>query len=223
MKDFNLENAWCRTTQENYNALVKLGYKSSDNIHNAFREDFETHLFIKDNIIKWGHKNCIGVIGNPNYWSKDREIHLVDGIFQYVMQTPKHKNNFKDYGFEADFEGEILKEVDGYYIGWIKPEGYNINACRWNKEGITNYECNVIKPIKKEWYEKEDNFRIAVKQIKSFSDYTDRDGNIYIMEKITDNKGMSSYNTNGYHTPLKWLECYRPATKEEVLSLLVKE
>ena len=70
------------------------------------------------------------------------------------------------------------------------------------------------------WYEEKDNFRIVVKQIKSLNDYTEKDGEIFIMEKITDNNGISFYNINRSHTPLLWLECYRPATESEALSLV---
>lgn len=70
------------------------------------------------------------------------------------------------------------------------------------------------------WYEEKDNFRIAVKQIKSLNDYIEKDGEISIMEKITDDNGVSFYTTDGYHTPLQWLGCYRPATESEALSLV---
>ena len=47
-----------------------------------------------------------------------------------------------------------------------------------------------------------------------------KDGEIFIMEKITDDKGMSSYKINDSHMPLQWLECFRPATESEALSLV---
>ena len=46
-------------------------------------------------------------------------------------------NNFKDYGFTADFEGEILKELDGTYLGYVVTKD-NTPMCRWNEFGI---EC----------------------------------------------------------------------------------
>lgn len=144
-------------------------------------------------------------------------------------------NNFKDYGFEADFEGKILSDIEGYYIGYYVESYPCIKEKQkiptfWNKNtgncykgaGVSNSKFS-LKPIKKEWYEKEDNFRIAVKQIKSLNDFTNKDGEIGIMEKFTDDNGISVYVTDGYHTPVQWLECYRPATKEEVLDLLVKD
>ena len=86
---------------------------------------------------------------------------------------------------------------------------------------IEGYEV-VIKEEGLAWYEEKDSFRIAVKQIKSLNDFTEKDGEIFIMEKITDDKGISFYNINRSHTPLLWLECFRPATESEVLSLVYK-
>lgn len=146
----------------------------------------------------------------------------------------KPKNNFKDYGFEADFEGEILKEVKDcrnqkYYIGYSidirEGLGYPYPKAWLSSGACIDDDNNIVedfslKPIKKEWYEKEDNFRIAVKLTKSINDFKDKDGYVYIMEKFTDKKGASQYVTDGYHTPIQWLKCYRPATKEEILSLM---
>ena len=41
-------------------------------------------------------------------------------MVNFNMLNQSLKNNFNDYGFEADFEGEILTELDCFYIGWIK-------------------------------------------------------------------------------------------------------
>lgn len=139
----------------------------------------------------------------------------------------KPKNNFKDYGFEADFEGEILKQIDNFYYGIVNQHN-RFETITWNLVGrpisgstaLNKYELWELKPIKKEWYEKEDNFRIAVKLTKSINDFKDKDGYVYIMEKFTDKEGGSQYVTDGYHTPIQWLKCYRPATKEEILSLM---
>ena len=65
-------------------------------------------------------------------------------------------NNFKDYGFEADFSGEILRKTKHHiYIGYIV-EGKDIEyAIEWNCKGDNllssrfdkNYNLN---PINKE-------------------------------------------------------------------------
>lgn len=48
-------------------------------------------------------------------------------------------NNFKDYGFEADFEGEILKRIidknkDIYFYGFIIIDDYPEPVC-WDTKG----------------------------------------------------------------------------------------
>lgn len=63
------------------------------------------------------------------------------------------KNNFKDYGFEADFEGEILKEVGNYYIGYIKNINGYIYSTKWDKKGYgwnTDNTIYDLSPTKKE-------------------------------------------------------------------------
>ena len=210
MKNINLENAWCKTTQENYDALINLGYKPSDNITNAFRNDFETHLRIESDIVDWGHKNCIGAMENPDYWSKDREIHLVNGEFEYVEIKPK--NNFKEFGFKADFEGVICFQDDDFniFFGFIVEDGKKL-ARSWNKYGVSgmSYEYD-LTPIKKEWYENPDNFPCLV-----------------YMEDKRDEEDKGYYtvlgNMNSYKSEFLIANIIRPATEEEVLALLVKE
>ena len=67
------------------------------------------------------------------------------------VDIPKNnsKNNFKDYGFTGDFDGEILKEVDGYYIGYVmrQPDS-RVVSMRWDNTGqdCNNYGYN-LTPI----------------------------------------------------------------------------
>ena len=124
-------------------------------------------------------------------------------------------NNFKDYGFEADFEGEICFENhNGFYIGYVnKPVGKIIK--QWSKndgncfcmEGYDDRQYD-LKPIKKEWYENPNNFPCIIIQPNCTGDTTIED-DFLILRNIDD------YNNFG--------GVYRHATKEEVLSLLVKE
>ena len=208
MKNINLENAWCKTTQENYDALINLGYKPSDNITNAFRNDFKTHLRIKSDIIDWGRKKCIGAMKNPDFWSKDREIHLVNGEFEYVEIKPK--NNFKEFGFKADFEGVICFQDDDFniFFGFIVEDGKKL-ARSWNKYGVSgmSYEYD-LTPIKKEWYENPDNFPCIVMQINCIDDIEIDCGHIIFR------------NIDDFH---RFGGDYRHLTKEEVLALLIKE
>ena len=63
-------------------------------------------------------------------------------------------NNFQDFGFTADFEGEILKEVDGRYIGWSKRVSDIAEANAWRLDGSCCYSvAENLTPIKKDWYE----------------------------------------------------------------------
>lgn len=131
-------------------------------------------------------------------------------------------NNFKDYGFEADFEGEILKEVKDcrnqkYYIGYSidirEGLGYPYPKAWLSSGACIDDDNNIVedfslKPIKKEWYENPNNFPCLIRQINCVYDESIED-DFLILRNIED------YNKFGGD--------YRHATKEEVLSLLVKE
>ena len=133
-------------------------------------------------------------------------------------------NNFKDYGFEADFEGEICFQSESYYIGYIVDNGKKLPRY-WNKNLTcfnpltTNFECAELtndnhkynlKPIKKEWYKNPDNFPCLV-----------------YMEDKRDEEDKGYYtvlgNMNSYKSEFLIANIIRPATEEEVLALLVKE
>ena len=45
-----------------------------------------------------------------------------------------YKNNFKDYGFEGNFEGEILKEYEKQFVGMVYQNEGNF-GCSWDKKG----------------------------------------------------------------------------------------
>ena len=78
-------------------------------------------------------------------------------------------NSFTAHGFEVpDFAGEILKEIDGFYIGYVKDDvGFSPTAERWTKEGkhmndeIADEGYN-LTPIKNHWYENPNNFPALV-------------------------------------------------------------
>ena len=119
-------------------------------------------------------------------------------------------NNFKDYGFEADFEGEILKEYENQFVGMVYQNEANL-GCSWNKKGRClqpGYINMNLKPIKKEWYENPDNFPCIVMQINCIDDRELDCGHIIF-------RNIDDFNRFGGD--------YRHLTKEEVLALLVKE
>lgn len=137
-------------------------------------------------------------------------------------------NNFKEYGFEADFEGAILSDIEDYYIGYYVESYPCIKEKQkiptfWNKNtgncyagaGVSNSKYT-LKPIKKEWYFNKDNFEAYKGKI-----IINKYGNIRMIQSIDDNK-VSTFEQNMYHDILK-VEEWRPATKDEVLSLLVEE
>lgn len=187
----NLNNTWCEATEENYNALIKLGYKTQTKI-------YRRSIFIW--VVDEGFSvyNCKLNEATINH-HRLKQIHLVNGEFQYVETKPK--NNFKDYGFTANFEGEILKKIGDYYVGYIGRDYCTIiDSTKWDLEGndVDMQEYH-LKPIKKEWYENADNFPCLC--IDSY------DNPIIIFSKEEYDKCPR----------------IRPATKEEVLSLLIKE
>lgn len=182
---------------------------------------------------QYQQNTCFSLYYSKGLAYSDLDFYISEGYkilsLDDLVVKEKPRNNFKDYGFEADFEGEILRKTKhNIYIGYVVDGIDTEYAIEWNSKGdnllSSRFDKNFnLKPIKKEWYEKEDTFRIAVRQIKSLNDFSPVFGQIQIMQKITDDKGISQYVTGEQHTPVEWLKCYQPATKEEVLSLLVKE
>ena len=150
----DLNNTWCEATEENYNALIRLGYK--DEYYSTFKDRKEAYhpeiLFI--------YIDLEIDSGSYSFSKGSKQIKLINGEFQYVETKPK--NNFKEYGFEADFEGEILKEVKelkgieylGYFVGGNK----TYYPCIWTKSGRIwktsvsekDRELYNLKPIKEE-------------------------------------------------------------------------
>jgi hypothetical protein len=80
-------------------------------------------------------------------------------------------NNFQEYGFTADFAGEILKEVGDRYIGYILNKDNKATAITWDANGVStlgepdtvwqgfreNYNTNLTQ-IKQHWYDDPANF-----------------------------------------------------------------
>ena len=96
------------------------------------------------------------------------------------VDIPKNnsKNNFKDYGFTGDFDGEILKEVKvgddgiatGRYMGWIRIGNNEMFMVEWWSDGICrNYRNELgdlkdynLTPIKKHWWNNPANFPVRL-------------------------------------------------------------
>ena len=187
----DLNNTWCEATEENVDKLLKrkVSFWELGCVSNYIGEYKYVNIYSKGN--RYEARFCKNISG--------AEIHLVNGEFQYVESKPK--NNFKDYGFTANFEGEILKKIGDYYVGYVGRDSCTIiDSTKWDLKGndvdIQEYH---LKPIKKEWYENPDNFPCLC--IDSY------DNPIIIFSKEEYDKCPR----------------LRPATKEEVLALLVKE
>ena len=127
-------------------------------------------------------------------------------------------NNFKDYGFEADFKGEILRKTKhDIYIGYVVDGADADYAIEWNSKGdnllSSRFDRNFnLKPIKKEWYENADNFPCLVYHIYNNS--------FHIATDTTIDENSRLIRICDKYRPY---DVFRPATKEEVLTLLVKE
>ncbi len=134
-------------------------------------------------------------------------------VEEKLSQVEKKKNNFEDYGFSGDFEGEILKEFDKYFIGYIYDFGI-VRPAKWFKK---NGSCETrsaydITPIKKKWYEIEENFPCLV--VAESGDYKDT----FVAIKF--NKGADTLN----YSDIGWDSKFcRPATNEEIEALKVKQ
>ena len=206
----DLNNTWCEATEENYNEIIKL----YDIFYTCDIQDIKYYEFLRNN------NGLLTVCAVSLYEEDSKQIHLVNGEFQFVETKPK--NNFEEYGFEADFEGEILSDIEDYYIGYyietypcVKekqkiPTFWNKNTGNCYKgAGVSNSKYS-LTTIKKEWYENPDNFPCIVISLKT-------------------NKPHIAYNYNHLEEKIKQEtfsskpDKFRPATKEEVLALLIKE
>lgn len=140
----------------------------------------------------------------------------------------KPKNNFKDYGFEADFKGHIYEFLDPYYIGYIidkhnkrqlvrfwniKGQCFNPLVTRPNEINKSQDSCFNLKPIKKEWYEQESKFEDYKGKL-----IINRYGNVRKIQSI-DLVKVSTAEQNMYHDTLKVQE-WRLVTKEEINDLI---
>ena len=142
---------------------------------------------------------------------KDYTILSLDDIV-----VKKKLNNFKDYGFEADFEGEILKNIGDYYVGYVCRDSCTIiDSTKWDLKGNdVDIEEHHLTPIKKEWYENNQNVGKIIsidETLGVFKSYSKENETIIYISLV-----------NNLEYIIHISKC-RPATQEEILSLLVKE
>ena len=220
MREFNLDLLIgkdvvvnCKTTEEEQEFLKYLkdkGFKwcseseiFSNNYYNHKEYDKDTCFYLTK----------IGLL----YSSVDFYKSVNFKILSLNDLVIKPKNNFKEFGFEADFEGDICFEnINGFLIGYVnKPVGKIIKQWRKNDgncfcmEGYDDRQYE-LKPIKKEWYENPDNFPCIV---------LDRNYNMFLAKGID----IDNFLTQEFNKQIGHVKHFRPATEEEVLVLLVKE
>ena len=219
----SLEDCHCEASELHYN---KLGF------HNSLCENNNT-IFIGNCGV---HSKKIQFNEQLNQWTYcpyEETKMLTTAQLEDILEE-EQLNNFKDYGFEADFGGEILKEIDGWLFGYIKNfettgsdnEIYLENvACQWYKKNggvihnsVTNKKYN-LTPIKKEWYECED----MVGKIVSYDCFNYTKLGIFKSYNAGDElEWVNIVTLSGVTIKQKIAKC-RPATKEEVLSIYYKD
>lgn len=138
---------------------------------------------------------------------------FTENITQEIKQENTPKNNFKEFGFEADFEGEILKELydhnnKKYYIGYsidvrkgIKfpyPKTWTEDGKCWNDDdtNMEDFNLNIIKILKKQ--------TLLIKE--------DEEHESGFKFKLVGNSGQSVYDSLN--------QGWKLASKDSVLSLL---
>ena len=163
-------------------------------------------------------KDRMVLMGGNNVKSAYKQIHLIDGELQYVEEKPMEQDSFNKNGFQTPgFEGEILRKVNKIFIGYVIQDG-SVYPSKWTKNGI---ELTLksskfhLRLIKKPWYENKSNFPCLVmyegKRLIHVSRY--KEDGLNPSGKVLCSKIGGIYYA---------VEKCRPATKEEVLSLLVK-
>lgn len=146
-------------------------------------EPSQTTLNIKGHIFFRKHKDIKDADVSDFEWIEPELFIKTNGTCEML---DVEQNSFNKYGFETpEFEGEILKEIDGKVLGYVKDtDEYNTStiALLWNsKTGKINENYTNIydlTPIKKEWYEENINFPIMLKNID-----TDR---LFVVYKLKD-------------------------------------
>ena len=204
----DLRNTWCEATINIHNKLNILGFDHEPINYNINYYSINNNYEI-NSLYEFGSIS-------KNY----KQIELVDGEFQYVKEETR-EDSFNKHGFETPkFEGEILKEIsDNLWIGYALIDDiyipFTVNSKGFISGGQFSNDFK-LTPIKKPWYENADNFPCMVMynerelvQIRSYEN-----NNINILGKVL----CSSIGGIYYAV----FNC-RPATEDEVLSLLVRE
>lgn len=210
----DLNNSWCKPTEENYNALVALGFKEL--------EYFKSYEAIK---INWGYiaLTDMKIDGVTDFWidsnPKYKQVHLIDGEFEFVADEQKQECQFAKYGFEVpEFQCEILSKYGSWLMGYVViNQGQAPTPCMWfEHDGACSIHAEYnLTPVKKPWYDTVD--------WKSGVPIIDTDTNKF--HGIGYHRYKNSIETQRGVTIIQDITCdeWRLATKEEVLSLFKEE
>jgi len=175
-----LNNCYCDANEVHFNEL----YKSINQKHKWYLQDLTKFLFIHDDYFYWNNK-FDNIINNESYkkieinkqlnkwvycsYIKGKEMGITGINCEGSVQQEENikfedMNTFNERGFKTPkFKGEILKEVDNFYIGYIKINNDYIVAKKWLKSGKSaDQKAGDLTPIEKKWYEKEENINRLV-------------------------------------------------------------
>jgi len=170
-EDFEKGNLYCVASEEHLKHFGLIKTRQQENYIKILDSGIHTSI--------WGieHLKQIQLINNKWYFVEEQQDKLTKSIEESYEKKPK--NNFEEYGFKADFEGEILKEIDNCYYGWMKfAKDYPRVAVCWMASGTTSIgslEYGNLTPYieKKEWYENKDNFpALMVREYKGILKYS---------------------------------------------------
>lgn len=142
------EDCWCRLTEENFNAIKKLGIKMS---YNSFEEYINKPGFDETDIfyIYYEDKKF------ANWEDDDLDCNTPEIEFVLEEEKSEPKNSLEQYGFKNPngYDIEILKvyenSVQKEYVGVIIFKN-NIFPMKWDSEGKSladNWNFN-LEPIK---------------------------------------------------------------------------
>lgn len=135
-------------------AKYKLIHKNHEEVLNAWLLDNDVEIEWRDLGNNQGcfFQTCLGDF--IEFYKEEREYRLKKDeaplFTKEVEQTKKEEpTKFED----ADFDYEILKEVNGMFIGYIKPDNFAFPTS-WNKEGKQQQHSPQfdLTPIKKLYF-----------------------------------------------------------------------
>jgi hypothetical protein len=192
---------------------VKLIHKKHESILDAYFKDRRVKIEVEGLSLSDTNKGDFIDTYNEewNYTSiSTTPSMLSDSEIDFLLSDAKPLNNFREYGFTADFEGEILKKVGEYYMGYIIEDSGLPLSANWDKQGLEYTKQGLqysmitvynLKPIIKHWYNDESNFPAIIINIAT--------NEFELLNK------QNFYKHNS--------DIYRLATKSEIESLYYKD